>query len=439
MFKTFKEWLLAKGVGEDAYTAKTQAEMAALQKEYMQYVSEEMKKSIDNGVTKTEVEEIKKGLLTEEAAKGFVKAEDFANFKTLLDEATEKANRAIEGMNPLRKNVSFRESIVKSLEANKEAIENLKNDPNGKITVKTVAPMTFATHTTGNVGRVERESGITNTLNRVPNLLQIVNVGTTSASVYEWTEKTGREGGVAMVAEGTVKPQGDWDLVLRSIKPKKAAIIVTVSKEMLADIDGMAADIEAEIYEQLRLFTDTIILDGDGLGNNIVGFDANATAFVAGSFADMVVNPNMADVIRVAINQVLLNNDYPTHVVMHPSDATLMELEKDPTTSQYILPPFSTLDGTKIKGIPVHTSVLVTQGEAYVGNFSRFNVKMREEIEFVMGYRGAQGDWEKNMVSFLGEERLFGFIKTNHFGSIVKVDFETAIAALEKPAPVEEE
>jgi len=432
-FKSFKEWLAEKGIDETAYSAKSATEMAQLQKEYMQYASEEMKKAVESGVTKDALTEATKGLVKEDAIKGFLTkdSQEFKDFQKRIEEAEEKAAQAIEGVGSSQERKSFRESIKASLEANKDALLKLKTDPNEKVTIKAVAAMTFATHTTGNVGRVEREAGFADTFKRTPILLDLVNTSSTSARVYEWIEKSGREGGVAMVAEGAVKPQGDWDLELFSQSPKKEAIIVTISKEMLDDIDGMAEDIESEVYEQLRLFTESIVLEGDGTGNNIVGIDANATAFVAGAFANTVLAANEHDAIRVAINQVELSNDFPTAVLMHPTDATKMELVKDATTSQYVLPPFTSIDGTKVKGLPVRTSTLVTQGEAYVGNFKRFKVKIRENIEFVMGYRGAQGDWEKNMVSFLGEERLFGFIPAVHYGSIVKLDLEVAKALLD--------
>ena len=95
------------------------------------------------------------------------------------------------------------------------------------------------------------------------------------------------------------------------------------------------------------------------------------------------------------------------------------------------LPPFATVGGTKVKGLPIVTSSKLTQGEAYVGNFKRYKAKIRENITLDMGYRGAQGDWEKNMVSFLGEQRFFGFIRSDHYGSIVKIDFDVAKALLD--------
>lgn len=430
MFKTFEEFLQTKSLNKDTFAEKSAEEKSALYAEYIKSLQSQMEEAYKLKPSNDEVDKAISKAIGE--IKGFASTEEFKKLKKSMEDISEDLERVkTDGGSAEHK--SLRESIKSTLIKNKEKIEAMKTDSAAKVqfVVKAPVAMTFGTNTTGNVGRVERQAGIVQTLNRTPTILDLVNVSTTSASVFEWIEKSGREGGVAMVAEGTVKPQGDWDLSLYSQKPKKEAIIVTVSKEMLDDIDGMAQDIEAEIYEQIRLFTEDITLAGDGTGNNIEGFDANATPFAAGSFADTVKAANNADCLRVAVNQVELNNDYPNYILMHPSDATAMELEKDDTTSQYILPPFTSKDGTQVKGIPVRTSTAVTQGQAYVGNFNRFKVKVRENITFDMGYRGAQGDWEKNMVSFLGEERLFAFIPQNHYGSIVKVDFSVAKALLD--------
>lgn len=424
---TFKEFLSSKNISEGDFASKSATETAQLQNEYNTQVQKEINEKLSKTASKTELEAIKTQL------ESMPKNDSITKLQGDVSEALEGLAQLKENTTTGGENKTFRESIKEALIAQKDVISEMKDNSGAKatITVKAVGSMTFSSNVTGNVGRTERESGFSSALRRTPILLDIVNTSTTNAKTFEWVEKTGYEGGVAMTAEGAVASQGDWDLELFSQSAKKDTLIVTTSKEMLNDIDGMAKDIEEEIYEQIRLFTESQVIDGDGTGNNIVGLDANATAFVAGTFANTVVSANTMDAIRVAINQVELNNDYPTGVLMHPSDATAMELVKDATTSQYILPPFTTAGGTNVKGLPVRTSTVVTQGEAYVGNFNRFKVKVRENIELEMGYRGAQDDWAKGMVSFLGEQRFFAFIPAVHYGSIVKIDLTVAKALLD--------
>lgn len=432
----FKQFLESKGITQEAYEKMAIEEIAKLHGEFNDAIRKEMLQIVEDAkkaAGDVDLSGVIKRLETLETSNSELTTKTVADLKETIKNMGAQITDLKQKGDDLPRTIAGR--VAKAMHAQKEKIQALKENKDGHVQLefKAVADMTFATHITGQVGRTEREAGIVRDLQRTPILLDLFNVSGTNANLYEWVEKTGREGGVAMTAEGAVKPQGDFDLQLFSQKPKKEALIITISKEMLDDIDGMAAEVELEIREQIRLFTDDISLTGDGLGNNIEGMDANATAFAAGSFAATIDNANIFDAIRVAINQVELNNDYPTAVLMHPSDATAMELVKDPTTSQYIMPPFVTAGGVTIKGLPIRTSTVVTQGEAYVGNFSRFKVKIREDLVLDMGYRGIQGDWEKNMISFLGEMRLFAFIPANHYGSIVKLDLDVAIAALETP------
>lgn len=425
----FKAFLDGKNITQEKYEAMTDAEKAQLFTEYMEAAYDEVKamaaanvsKEGFNELFKAQIEAHYKDQLTPEQIKAKVEEME-EKVAELIDKETEDLPAG-----------TIKQAVKAALMKNVELLSEMKEDPDSKlqITIKAAGAMTFGTNTTGRVGRVEREAGIVGELRRTPMLLDITNTSGTNASMYVWIEKTGTDGGVEMVAEGAVKPQGDFDLIEYSQKPKKEALIITISKEMLDDIDDMARTVEEEIYELIRLFTEDIVLNGDGIGNNIEGLDANATPYVAGSFANTVEAANEFDALRTAINQVELNYDFPTYILMHPTDATKMELVKDATTSQYVMPPFASIDGTIIKGLPVRTSTVLTEGEAYVGNFNRFKVKVREDIVMDMGYRGTAGDWEKNMVSFLGEMRLFAFIPANHYGSIVKVDLDVAKALLD--------
>lgn len=427
--KTFKEFLASKGITDAQFEAMELAEVAKLHNEYNEAVRKEINLAIQGMVSKDEYDSLKTKLdALEEANKGY----------EALEKAVKEQGDALTKLREQEQEnfvKDFSRELAKDLRANAEKLKELKSNPNGSLSLelKAVASMTFATHVTGRVGRQEREAGIVRDLLRKPKLMDLFNVSSTNAQTYTWVEKTGREGGVTMVAEGATKPQGDFDLIEYTQTPKKDALIITVSKEMLDDIDGLQREIEDEVREQITLFSEDATLTGDGTGNNIEGMDANATAYAAGVFAGTVDSANIFDVIRTAVNQVELNNDFPTAVLMHPSDATKMDLIKDPTTGIYIMPPFVSAGGQTVAGLPIVTSTVVTQDELYVGNFNRFKVKIREDITLQVGYRGAAGDWEKNMISFLGEQRLFAFIPANHYGSIVKADVSVATAALETP------
>jgi HK97 family phage major capsid protein len=199
---------------------------------------------------------------------------------------------------------------------------------------------------------------------------------------------------------------------------------------MLDDVDNFAQDVEAELVERIKLFVDDQILNGDGTGNNLTGVDANATAFAAGSvLANAVDLAQEADCLRAAIAQVVRNEFYPTYCVVHPDILAKMDLMKDATTGIYIIPPFRTADGNSISGVPVVSNTNIGVDDFYVGDFTKYRIKIREDIDIQFGYEN--DDWTKNLITPLAEMRLVGYIPANHYGAIVTGTFTAASAALE--------
>lgn len=329
------------------------------------------------------------------------------------------------------KEVSFYEALKSAISENKDALVALKDRTNGNVQLtvnKAVVNMTFATNSTGRVGRQEFDTNSVGPQRKPRFISQIISMSPTTARTFSFVDRTGHEGAPAMTAEGVLKPVGDWNMVETTVNPKKVAFIVTISKEMLDDIDNMAADIMTEIEEQILDVMETQWLNGDGTGDNISGILDNATPFAAGPLALSVNLANKKDCLRAAIDQVRRNNFLPNYIVVSTSDSALMDMEKD-STGQYLFPTFVGSDGMTVKGIPVIESNYVAAGNFFVGDFTRYKGKVREGLTIDTGYK--DGDWQKNFVSFRGEARFFGYIPTNHFGAIVYGNFTTAAAALE--------
>lgn len=431
MFKTFKEWLQSKGIDESAYAAKSAQEMATLQKEYMEYVSTEMKTAVEGNAKKSDIDEAVKSLATTEALKGYVKAEDMDAFKTRLEEAEEKANQAIENATKEQLKQSFAEQVKSHILQNKDAWNNLKEDKNQSVSfvVKAVGNMTIAGNTTGRVARIEVDPERVGVARRSPFVMSLVNAGRTTAKTIYWVEREAHEGAVTFVAEGAAKPQVDWNYVERSRPVEKVPAWTKISKEMLDDVDGISQDIAEELTEQIMLKADASLLTGDGTSNELVGIAENATAFAPGTaLANQVATANEMDVLRAAIAQVYRNNFVPTDIVVHPDKAALMDLKKG-TDGHYLLPPFITADGTNVKGIPVTANNGVGIDTFFVGDFSKYKVKVREDISIQIGYDG--DDWTKNFVTPLAEMRLAGYIASNNYGAIVSGTFTVGKALLD--------
>lgn len=324
------------------------------------------------------------------------------------------------------------ENLQSILAAKKDELSAMKDKSGSsiKFVLKAAGTMAESTNITGAIPQGQREAGITRVVRRNPFILQLVNVGTIMSNLWEWVEQKNPDGGAGMTAEGALKSQSDFDLVLASASVKKVTAFIKVTKEMLDDVELLRAEIDQELTELINLKMDEQILSGDGLTVNLNGIITTSTAYSAGSFALGIVAPNKADVLRTAINQVRVNLFEPTYIVMHPTDVTSMELVKD-TTGQYVLPPFTSIDGTIVSGIRVVANTGMTVDKFLVGDFTKSGVRFKEGLTVNVGYEN--DDFTKNLVTILAEARLVHRVKSNHYGAFVYGDFSDAITALTKP------
>lgn len=425
--KSFNEWLAEKGIDKDAYTSKEPAEMASLQREYLQYFS-------------TEAAKRDEGVMTLEGLKAFIKAdenkelfpkEDMTEFTKRLEEAEEALKLIREESEKGDATKSLKEQIKEQLLADQEGFNALRESKGGRmnLTVKVAGDMLISTNITGRVARIEVDSERTGIARRNPFVLDVVRTGRTTANTLYWIQRVNHDGSPAMTAEGAAKPQIDWDYVEASTPVRKAAAWTKISKEMMDDVDGMAEDIALELTEQIQLLVDAQLLTGDGAGQNLVGIAENATAFAPGTaLANTITSANDFDAIRAALAQVNRANFTPNVVVVHPDKLAAMDMAKG-TDGHYVMPPFKASDGTVIAGVRVVANNGVGADVFYVGDFTKYVAKIRENLNISVGYDG--DDWTKNMMTPLAEMRIGGYIKSNHYGAIVTGTFTVAKALLD--------
>lgn len=431
--KTFKQFLADKSISDEDWKAKTAEEMAALHKEY----NEAVQKSIADAIKNKTDEKAVKSLIDNaiKGIEGFATSEQMKSLEDILKKQGEAlANLKSEGNSENQKD--FSTLLAKQLLENKEELKAMmtKKGEGLRITVKEVGNMTFGSNVTGQIPQADRESGITSLPRRNPFLLDLIPTSSIDSNLWEWVEMKNPEGEAAMTAEGEKKAQIDFDLVLADAKVKKVTAFIKVSKEMLDDIDDLRNEIDRELMRAIYLKVDEQLMNGDGTGENLTGVTANATPFAAGTFAGTVNAPNNADVLRIAVNQVTINHFDATHIVLHPSAMTALEVQKA-SNGHYILPPFASVDGRIISGIRVIENTGVGVNEFIVADLSRYAARIKEGLTIDVGYEN--DDFTKNFVTILGEMRIAARIKSNHYGAVVVGDFEAAKGLLETTETVE--
>ena len=316
-----------------------------------------------------------------------------------------------------------------------DAINELKNNRGAAVNmdVKAVTSMTLGSYV-GTSLTTEIDRSISAAPQNMPFFRNIVSVFTIRGNKVTWINKEAVQGAAGMTAEGATKSQVSWTYTEESADVKKITAYVKVSKEALDDLDFLRSEINTDLRTEIELKLDEQIAEGSGLTLNLKGIKTYAPAFaVAGtSLASAVDNANRLDALRAAVALVRRNKFRANYIAINPVDAALMDMEKG-TDGHYILPPFVTADGTRVAGTIVIESFSIDEGEFLVGDFTKSNLRIREEININLGYEN--DDFTKNMVTILAEMRAVHYIKKHHVKAFVKGTFAAAIAAIDSATP----
>ena len=276
-----------------------------------------------------------------------------------------------------------------------------------------------------------REMGVDKAPVRPPAVSDLIQWGTTSSNMVDWIERTAKTEGAAMRAEGGTMGQSDVTYTERSTKVKIASEYMKVTNESLKDAQFLASEINSELLSDLDILVDTQLLNGDGTGNNLKGISEYATAWAAGSFAATVIDPNIADVLRVAINQVFVTGKgkwYPSAILMHPTDLATLDMLKI-ADGRYIDIPYYDGEKQTVVKVPIYQNVGITEGDFLVADFSKAKGFVRDALTIRI-FDQNEDDPINNRSTITGNVRLAFRIKNQEVGAFVAGDFATAIAAL---------
>ena len=340
-----------------------------------------------------------------------------AKMEGKLEAMSEKAFKNVS------KTLGFSEQIVKSIEANIEAIKSGKS-----VDLEVKADTTIAGDYTGTRALSELDTDV-NRIQRQANLLQFaVNRGTTNSMYVTYIQQT-LQPQSAWTGEAIAKTEYETRYVEVSKQVKKVAGIVKVSKEMLTDLSFVQNEINTDLIQGVLAQMDNSILNGAG-GTDLEGILSFAPLFSAGTFANTIVSANILDVIRVSISQIETAKFNPTHVVLHPVDVARMQLTKS-TTGEYTTPIFypSQNNELRVANLIVVSTTYMTAGNFLVGDMTKSNLRIRENVNIQVGY--VNDDFQRNMVSILAEARAVHYVRLNDVNAFVKGTIQTAIVALD--------
>lgn len=225
---------------------------------------------------------------------------------------------------------------------------------------------------------------------------------TTSNTIY-WVQQTGFTNNAAVVPENTVKPYSDIAFAEKITPVRTIAHMFKASKQILDDFAQLQSMIDTEMRFGLKYVEEQEILFGDGTGAHLEGIVPQASAFSA---AFEVEQQNGIDDLRLAMLQAQLARLPASGHVLHFIDWAKIELTKD-TLGRYILANPLGLAGPVLWGLPVvATEIAAFQGKFLTGAFQTgAQLFDREEANVVISTENAD-DFERNMISIRGEERV---------------------------------
>jgi HK97 family phage major capsid protein len=401
---------------------------------------------MENNLTPEQVVEKINGLFSEKMATVPTKDEvaqlksELDNFKAIevknseMEKAIAKMEGRIEAMSEKAVDApkvqgakTIKEALVKTYTDNVKAISDSIEKGN-RITLDVKTDTTIDGDYSGNVALSVLEPGVNRISRPIRRIREISNVGSTTSKFVTYIQQTQNvvpgEGSL-WVNEAGAKFNGEVKYEEVSEEVKKVAAYIKVSKEMLADLAFVRSEINTELMEAIEQNIDYSLVNGAG-GNDLNGLLGNIPNFSAGTFAGTIPGANIMDLIRICKAQIEAANFMPTHVVLNPEDVAKIELTKT-STGEYTYPAFWDAN-MRVAGLIVVSSNNITAGTMIVGDFTKFNIKFREDMNMSVGYEN--DDFTRNMVTILCEARLVSYVKGNDTGAFVQSDIATDIALI---------
>jgi len=298
---------------------------------------------------------------------------------------------------------------------------------NTKADIEALTKATGVVDFTGDVVEPTRDGEITRDPVRQPFIEQIASTMNVDQVGLVYVEIDSETGAPATTAELAAMPEKDFTHTAYTAALKKVAVVNKHSVELLEDAPQLANAIQGMITEDLNIVVDTQLLSGDGLGTNLTGIMSRASVLNAAAIGtQVIVGANHFDVLRVAMTKIAvagMGKFIPTHVLLNPADTETLDLTKD-SQGRYVMPAFSSADGTRIKSALVIENTGIPAGEFLVGDFRKLKVGRNGGVR--LEFTTSDGtDFAKDIKAIKAVRRVCSYVRTNDSGAFYTGVFAT--------------
>lgn len=236
---------------------------------------------------------------------------------------------------------------------------------------------------------------------RRPVVADLLPSGTTDQIAIVYMEETTTTNGAAAVAEGAAKPESTLAFTEKSSTVRKIATLLPITDELIADIPAMRSYLEGRLRLFLQLAEDSDLLTGSGTAPTIRGM-----LNISGINTQATGSDPVPDAVYKGMTKIMTTSYLnPSGVIFNPLDWQDVRLLRT-ADGIYIWGNPSDPGFDTIWGLPVVTTVAMTQNTALVGAFDAATQLFRKTgVDFSISDQN-KDYFEKNILTLRVEERL---------------------------------
>ena len=204
--------------------------------------------------------------------------------------------------------------------------------------------------------------------------------------------------------ELATKAQSELEYSQETYVVQTMAHYVIASRQILADVPRLQAEIDNRLMYGLDLVSDSQLLLGDGTGNNLKGLLVDSEVGDLGA-SDAEAGTVWVDFIRKGVTTLQLANYQATAVVVSPADWEVLETSKG-TDGHYIWATVPQGGEARMWRIPVVVSNAMPQGTFLMGDFAMGATIYDRQQKSVYTADQHADLFIKNGIAILAEERI---------------------------------
>lgn len=236
---------------------------------------------------------------------------------------------------------------------------------------------------------------------QAPTVASLFPQGNTTQQAIPYMEETLATNAAAETAEGGEKPEAALEFDEKSSPVRKIAVFLPVTDELFDDVPAMRSYVENRLRTFVRQREDGQLLNGTGLGTNLLGVLNTPGIQTQAKGADPTPDAIYKAITKIAVNAFL----DASGVVFHPNDWMEIRLLRT-ADGIYIWGNPSEAGPERIWGLPIVKTTRIAEGTALVGAYrDGGQIFRRSEIAFAVS--DSHSDFfRKNLLALRAEERL---------------------------------